>query len=185
VDALLLPRRALQDRVLAQRRVLVTAPPGAGKTALIQLLEQRLTDRRVLSLSTLTARADIRRADLALSHGEGTTLPLSSEEASNWWLAVHRLSEVPDARSIDLAMTYYDYIIIDDAQLLYSAPLLWTSIIKHKGAASVMFFASTAMESVMSNTPAVPHKVRQPQRHGMGCTRHASGRAICYAHTTS
>jgi len=65
VDALLLPRRALQDRVLAQRRVLVMAPPGAGKTSLIQLLRKRLGDekRRVLSLSTLTARADILRAN--------------------------------------------------------------------------------------------------------------------------
>ena len=153
-DPWLLQRDALQSKALQSgTRVLITAPPAAGKTSLIQLLAQnpRVCSGKLLRVSTLGARELLYKAhrptDLTSIEA------LSAEEVVDWWPLALQQSE-------DAALAHWDYIFVDDAQLLYGAPNFWTRVLKHPGRATILFFASTAMESLMINTPAVPVKVR-------------------------
>lgn len=155
VDSFLLRRIELQNKIMhGGNRILVTAPPGAGKSSLIQLLVQNplLQGKKVLQLSTLGIVAEDCNTSI---HGQRTIPLLTHDQITDWWNKVHAQHQL----SPQQAMSHYDYILIDDAQRLYSASSFWTSIIKNTGTAVVLFFASTAMESVMVDTPAVPCKV--------------------------
>lgn len=171
-DPWLLQRLRLQEKVLhSGTRVLITAPPAAGKTSLIQLLAQhpRVSHAKLLHLSTLGARQKLHEAghpaDLA------SVEPLSAQEVADWWPLVLQQPE-------DAALAHWDYIFIDDAQLLYGVTSFWARVLKHPGRTAIFFFASTAMESLMLNTPAVPAKVRTRVLLGCTCTVVASARAL-------
>ena len=152
-DPWLLQRLRLQDKVLQSgTRVLITAPPAAGKTSLIQLLAQhsRVSNAKLLQLSTLGARQKLHEAGLPTDLA--SVEALSAQEVADWWSLVLQQPE-------DSALAHWDYIFIDDAQLLYGVANFWARVLKHPGRTSIFFFASTAMESLMLNTPAVPAKV--------------------------
>jgi hypothetical protein len=159
MDEWLLERPELQTKILAGgKRVLVTAPPGSGKTSLIQLLMRTLQQqgKKVLRVSTLTARTIINETGV-LATDVGSTAPLTAAEVAAWWKAIHLQSDLHCTP--DVGIVSWDYIIVDDAQRLYPGLEFWNNVIKEAGTASILFFASTAMESVMTDTPAVPCKV--------------------------
>ena len=154
VDPWLLQREDLQNKVLQSgKRVLITAPPAAGKTSLIQLLSlhPRVSNSKLLHLTTLGVRQRLHEAGLPTDL-DSVDPVLTSQEVADWWPLVLQQPE-------DSALSHWDYIFIDDAQLLYGVTNFWTRVLKHPGRASIFFFASTAMESLMLNTPAVPAKV--------------------------
>lgn len=121
-------------------------------SSLIQLLSQHplVSTVKLLLLSTLSARQQLHEARLATDLE--SLEALSAEEVADWW-------PVALGQSEDSALAYWDYIFVDDAQLLYGARSFWTRVLKHPGRTAIFFFASTAMESLMLNTPAVPVKV--------------------------
>jgi hypothetical protein len=76
---------------------------------------------------------------------------LSAQEVADWWSLALKQAE-------DSALAHWDYIFVDDTQLLYGARNFWTRVLKHPGRTAIFFFASTAMESLILNTPAVPSR---------------------------
>ncbi|KJE89385.1 hypothetical protein CAOG_009349 [Capsaspora owczarzaki ATCC 30864] len=135
VDKWLLTRPELQEKILqAGDRVLVTAPPGCGKTSVLQLLQRTLKIKRqsVLSLSAWTLQSD-------------SESPLPSEAQVLAWWQVKTSTDRPD------------YILVDEAQRLYGAPAFWKQVLaKGENAPKhIVFFASTQLDSAMLDTPVV------------------------------
>ena len=154
IDTLLLLRVALRCHILrlvhTHRCALVTAPPGAGKSSVIQLLEQELlgANKRVLIAGCV-----------------GLGLGLHPEV---WLIQLARNvlrqmpGAVPDVQTLAAVLDAFDYIFIDDAQRTFLYPNFWQALIKSKGRAHIVLFASYSIETADEATPSVPAKVRAP-----------------------
>ncbi len=151
-DPLLLPREALRHHIVQllreHRCVLVTAPPGAGKSSVIQLLEQQLltTDCRLLIAKAVGLSQGLHPEVWLVQHARDTLRSLPGA--------------VPDVQTLAAALDSFDYIFIDDAQRTFLYPDFWQTLIKSNGRARIAFFASYSIETADEATPAVPAKVR-------------------------
>ena len=149
-DALTLERPHLCQQILdalaTHKRVLVTAPPGAGKSSMIQLLEHQLgADSPASRLLRVSAA------------------PSMDGIAPSVWLvdAARRIAPEAHLETLDEVLHTMDYIFIDDAQHTYEYSSFWSSVIKSDGKAQVALFASVSILAVHTTTPAVPYRVRE------------------------
>lgn len=154
-DPLLLPREDLRHHILqllgAHRCVFITAPPGAGKSSVIQLLELQLEKHsRVLIVKAVELHKGMHPEVWLVQHAR---------------TALQQMKDaVPDVQTLTAAINAFDYIFIDDAQRTFSYPDFWQALIKSNGRAHIAFFASYSIETADTATPSVPAKVRIVQR---------------------
>jgi hypothetical protein len=151
-DPLLLPREDLRRHIMqllgTHRCALITAPPGAGKSSVIQLLEQDLLARhsRVLFTKAVGLREGMHPELWLVQHARDALRQMEGA--------------VPDVQTLTAAIDAFDYIFIDDAQRTFSYPDFWQTLIKSNGRAQIAFFASYSIETADAATPSVPAKVR-------------------------
>ena len=153
-DTLLLPREALCRHILllveTHRCALVTAPPGAGKSSIIQILEQDLlaANMRILIVRVVELRAGVEPITWLTEHARNVLRQMTGA--------------VPDVFTLAAVLDAFDYIFIDDAQRTFSYVEFWQALIKSTGRARIVLFASYSIETVDAATPSVPAKVRPP-----------------------
>jgi len=150
-DALLLPRRGLRRFVLQQARdnaepVLFTAPPGSGKTSLIDLLmAEDLKGSAVLHISGLTFLTAVEAAV------KGGTQPKTPTEfcLESVRRFVSSRPNPPDVSNFKDAMAVeIPYWIFDEAQHLYNYPDFFNELLKTPAHhTKVIMFASHSLVS--------------------------------------
>ncbi len=151
-DPLLLPRVELRRHIVqllgTHRCALITAPPGAGKSSVIQLLEQELLARhaRVLVTKAVSLREGMHPELWLVQHARDALRQMEGA--------------VPDVQTLTAAMDAFDHIFIDDAQRTFPYPDFWQTLIKSNGRAQIALFASYSIETADAATPSVPAKVR-------------------------
>lgn len=152
-DPLLLGREELRAQIMQllqdHRCALITAPPGAGKSSVIQLLEQAL----------LTEHQHC-RVLVTKAHGLGEGLHPELWMVQHARDALRQTAGAPDVQTLAAAMDAFDYIFIDDAQRTFHYPEFWQTLIKSNGRARIALFASYSIETADAATPSVPAKVR-------------------------
>ena len=159
-DPLLLPREELRRHIVqllgTHRCALITAPPGAGKSSVIQLLEQELlaNHSRVLVTKAVGLREGMHPELWLVQHARDALRQTAGA--------------VPDVQTLNAAMDAFDYIFIDDAQRTFPYPDFWQALIKSNGRAQIAFFASYSIETADAATPSVPAKVRAVERLAAG-----------------
>ena len=148
-DVFLVPRKLLREVIVKQLitngRLLISAPPGSGKTTIAGLLmRENFQGKKSLYVAA--------------------NLPDSMDPML--WLLEQAHAKCKEIRTLIDAIQYFDFIIIDDAQKLYKFNHFWQAIIKlkcndpaFKTEASILFFASYSIEGVEGDSPAIPFKV--------------------------
>lgn len=146
-DPLTLPRPQLFDKVMQQLRpgqsLLVTAPPGSGKTCLIEMLVGQLSGdptKRILSINS----SHLLEGEKPMS----SFAKLARDTLTEWGVPVPAGTKTVNKNLLN----HFDYIFVDDAQRIYGSYLM-TNLCKHSSKACIGLFASYDISSVETSTP--------------------------------
>jgi len=140
-DPFVLPRTKLIDKILAAgSRLLVTAPPGGGKSSLAFLLRAKLESQKIPVLYRV------------ITNPGPENLKRMNLKPRKW------LNEL-FGRDFEEALRSYSVILLDDAQGLFSAPDIWNFLVKSCEPVQIIFFASVLPESCDVQTSVITWKI--------------------------